>query len=263
LQSYLAWQPGWDHGPLNPVLFWLLNTGLFIPLLLVALTWSRADFALPKRLLMFYAPFPLLCFIVPNLIKLAPSVWDNIKVLIYWYLASAPLVALVLARGLKQKSAWRWLAAGALATMVLAGALDILRVVARETEYREFDPDGIALASVISREAFPRALVLHAPVYNTPVFLTGRRSLLGYPGWMWSRGLDSFQRQAEIERIYAGAPEAEELLRRYQVGYVVIGPEEFRNMQVNPQFWARYPRMTQIGQYRLYRTGISEERAPR
>jgi hypothetical protein len=261
LESYLAWQPGWDHGDLNPVLFWLLNTGLFIPLLLLGLLWRRPNFRLPKPLLTFYAPF-MLCFIVPNLIRLAPSVWDNIKVLIYWYVASAPLVALVLALGLKQKSGWRWLSVTALAAMVLAGALDLLRVVAGETEYREFDREGIAIAKVISQQSSPRARVLHGPTYNTPVFLTGRRSLLGYPGWMWSRGLEYSQRQTEIERVYAGAPDAEELLRRYQVDYALIGPEELRSMHVSPQFWSRYSRVAQIGQYRLYRTGFSEERAP-
>lgn len=261
LQSYLAWQPGWDHGDLNPALFWLLNTGLFIPLLLLALLWRRQDLRLSKRLLMFYAPFLVVCFIVPNLFKLAPSVWDNVKVLIYWYVASAPLVALVLARGLSQKSGWKWLTAGALAAMVLAGALDILRVVAGETEYREFDPDGIALANSISRQASPRALVLHAPTYNTPVFLTGRRSLLGYPGWMWSRGLDFTQRQDEIQRMYAGAPDAESLLRRYHVEYVLISPQELGSMNVNPRFWSRFSRVAQIGQYHLYKTTFSEERA--
>jgi hypothetical protein len=210
---------------------------------------------------MYYAPF-LLCFIVPNLIKLAPSVWDNIKVLIYWYVASATLVALVLARGLK-KSGWRWLAAGALGALVAAGALDILRVVAGETEYREFDVQGIAVANLISQQASPRAVVLHAPTFNTPVFLTGRRSLLGYPGWMWSRGLDDSERQAEIRRMYGGAPDAEALLRRYRVEYVLIGPAELASMNVNPQFWSRYSKLAQVGQYRLYRVNISEERAPR
>jgi hypothetical protein len=257
--SYLAWQPGWDHGVYNPAWFWLVNTGLFIPLLLVALGWRRADKALPPALLMFYTPF-IFCFIVPNLVRLAPWVWDNIKVLIYWYVASAPLVALVLARGLEAKSGWRWLAAGGLAVLVLSGGLDIFRVISGQTEYREFDPDGIALGKAISAQAAPRAVVLHAPTFNSPVFLTGRRSLLGYPGWIASRGLDYFDRQSEIARIYAGAPDAEALLHRYGVNYVLISPAELAEMPVNPQFWSRYPEAVRIGQYRLYRMNTSEER---
>jgi hypothetical protein len=261
VQSFVAWQPGWDHGVYNPALFWLVNTGLFIPLLVVALFWPPPN-ALPKRVLMFYAPF-LLCFIVPNLIKLAPWVWDNIKVLIYWYVASAPLVAWLVARWLTQKNARRWLGASALAAMLLAGALDIFRVASGQTAYREFDNDGIAIASAISEQVSPHAIVLHAPTFYSPVFLTGRRSLLGYPGWIASRGLDSFQRESDIRRMYAGAPDADALLERYGVEYVLISPAELTTMKVDPRFWSRYSRVAQIGQYRLYRTNVAEERAPR
>src|SRR5215472_11520123 len=113
----------------------------------------------------------------------------------------------------------------------------------------------------VSREAAPRAVVLHAPVYNSPVFLTGRRSLLGYPGWMWSRGLDYSERQADIQRIYAGAADAETLLRRYNVQYVLIGPAETSSLKVNQLFWSGYSKTAEIGEYRLYKTNIREERA--
>src|SRR5262249_9024806 len=42
-QRYLGWQLGWDHGTVNPVAFWLVNTGIFIPLLLVALLQRRPE----------------------------------------------------------------------------------------------------------------------------------------------------------------------------------------------------------------------------
>jgi hypothetical protein len=262
LQSFVAWQPGWDHGAFPPVLFWLANTGFFIPLLLLALLWRRPDMALPRQLLKFYAPFTL-CFIIPNLIKVAPWIWDNIKVLFWWYVASAPLVACLLARGFEAKSKWRWLAAGALASLTLAGALDIVRVISGATENLEFDTQGIAIAKVISEQTAPRAVVLHDPTYNSPVFLTGRRSLLGYPGWMWSRGLDYSQREAEIQRMYAGPPDAESLLRSYHVDYVLIGPAELGSLKVDPAFWSRYPTVAQAGPYRLYKTSLDEGRKPR
>ncbi len=251
-RSYLGWQPGWDHGTHNILWFWLANTGLFIPVLLAALLWQRGELALPRRLLKFYTPFAF-CFIIPNLVKLAPWVWDNIKVLFLWYLASTPLVALFLARLWAKKSFWRWLAPVALASMLLAGGLDVLRVVSAVTEYQEFDPSGIAVAKNISAQAAPNAAVLHAPTYNSPVFLTGRRSLLGYPGWMWSRGLDYSQRNADIQRIYSGGPDAPALLRRYGIDYVLIGPTELASFGINAQFWSQYTVQAQAGPYRLYR----------
>jgi hypothetical protein len=250
-RSYVAWQPGWDHGQHNVLWFWFVNTGLFIPLLIVSLVWRRGAFKLPSRLLRFYAPF-ILCFILPNLIKVAPWVWDNIKVLFLWYVASTPIVAWLLARWWQQRSFLRWLAPAVLVTLLLAGALDVLRVVSEASEYQEFDAPGIAAASLMSAQAAPRAVVLHAPTYNSPVFLTGRRSLLGYPGWMWSRGLDYSQRGADIERIYSGGPDADALLGQYSVDYVLVGPLELASFKVNEQFWLKYKRVSQAGAYRVY-----------
>jgi hypothetical protein len=250
-RSYLGWQPGWDHDQHNVIWFWFVNTGLFIPLLVIALVWRRGTFKLPQRVLRFYVPF-ILCFIVLNLIKVAPWVWDNIKVLFLWYVASAPLVAWLLARWWQQRSLIRWLAPAVLATLLLAGALDVLRVVSEASEYQEFDTEGIAAARLISAQTAPRAVVLHAPTYNSPVFLTGRRSLLGYPGWMWSRGLDYSERSADIERIYSGAPEAEALLRKYNVDYVLVGPMELASFKINEQFWSKYKTLSQAGAYRVY-----------
>jgi hypothetical protein len=252
-RSYVAWQPGWDNGPHNVVWFWFVNTGLFIPLLVMALLWRGAEFKLPPRLLKFYAPFAF-CFIVPNLIRLAPWIWDNIKVLFLWYVASAPIVALLLARWWQQRSWLRWLAPAVLATLLLAGGLDVLRVVSEASEYREFDLSEIAIAGQISAQALPRAVVLHAPTFNSPVFLTGRRSLMGFPAWMWSRGLDYSQRGADIASIYSGEPEAEGLLRKYNVDYVLVGPLELASFKVNEQFWSKYKRVSQAGAYRLYET---------
>lgn len=255
--SYLGWLPGWDHGDHNVLWFWFVNAGPFLLTLIAALAWQRPAFALPRRLVKFYAPF-IFCFIIPNLIKMAPWVWDNIKVLFLWYIASAPLVALFLAKWWAQKSRWRWLAPIVFASMVLAGSLDLLRVITGATELREFDRESIAIAKVISEQAPPRALVLHAPTFNSPVFLTGRRSLLGYPGWIWSRGLDYWQRNVDIQRIYSGGPDAAALLRQYGVDYLLVGPEEFSTLGINEGFLSQYKKLAQAGQYRLYK--ISNER---
>jgi hypothetical protein len=252
-RSYLGWQPGWDHGAHNIAWFWFVNTGLFIPLLVFCLAWRRGSLVLPNRLLKFYLPF-LLCFIVPNLVKVAPWIWDNIKVLFLWYVASTPLVAWLLARWWQRRSIFRWLAPVVLATLIFAGCLDVLRVVSEATAYVEFDADGIAAANAISAQAQPQDTVLHAPTYNSPVFLTGRRSLLGYPGWMWSRGLDYSQRMADIQRIYSGDPDADVLLRGYGVAYVLISPLELAQFRVNEQFWSQYTKVSQSGAYRVYQT---------
>src|SRR6266446_3777716 len=251
-RAFLAWQFGWDRSDENFFWFWFKNTGLFIPLLITALLWKSEDYLVPRKLLFFYLPFTL-CFIIPNIAKLAPWIWDNVKILFYWWLASAPIVALLLAR-LWEGRAWhRTLAASFFIVLTLAGALDVFALMTRQGEYQEFDRDGINFAEMIKQQTPPRATILHAPVHNTPVFLTGRRSLLGYPGHIWTHGLDYGPRETEIKRIYAGAPDAESLLAKYGVDYVVIDPQEHSLMTVNAAFFSRYPEVGSTGEYHLYK----------
>lgn len=231
--------------------FWFKNTGLFIPLAVAAILWSGKKYLISRRLLYFYLPFTL-CFIVPNLIKMAPWVWDNIKVLFYWWLASAPLVALLLAR-LWHQGRWRRLAAIALfGCITLAGSLDVASIILRTTKYQIFDRAGIQFAEVVKRQTSPRALIIHAPVHNHPVFLTGRRSLMGYPGHIWTHGLDFVQREGEIKRFFAGAPDANTLAGKYGITHAVVGPLERHNAQVNDQFFSRFMKTGETGEYRLY-----------
>jgi len=278
-QSFIAWQFGWDSDqqtmfgskpvgsqPIETVppitkwiqrtpyvaWFWLKNTGLFIPLLVLALVWKPDDYLVPRKLLLFYVPFTL-CFLIPNFVKLAPWVWDNIKMLFYWWIVSAPIVALLLARLWEQHVGQKVLAASLFVILTLAGALDIFPLLTGQGEYQEFDRNGVAFAESIKETTPPTATILHAPIHNTPIFLTGRRSIMGYPGHIWTHGLDFGPRENEIKQIYAGGHDAAALLAKYRVDYVVIGPQEESVVKPNVAFFDRYPQTVNVGEYRLYK----------
>lgn len=254
----LTWHWGWDKGDAGFVWFWFKNTGLFIPLLLVALLWRGREPLVPPRLRLFYLPFTL-CFIVPNVLKLEPWVWDTIKILFLWFLAATPLVALLLAR-LWRRPPFRWrllpsraLAAALLLSLTLSGGLDVWRVASGATEFQEFDAGGLALAGLIERATPVQALILGAPTYNHPVMLTGRRLLMGYAGHLWSQGIDCGPRNDAVHRIYAGAPDAQALLDANHVQYMVVGPLERANLPVNDGFFQTFPRVGEAGGYVLYK----------
>jgi hypothetical protein len=255
--TFFGFELGWDHGTTNPVVFWLANTGLFIPLLLVGLAagrlpglWSRA-IARPS-LAIFLVPF-LAWFIVPNVLKLAPWVWDNVKVLFYWWVGFTPLVALVLATWWSRSRALgRAVVAGMLVSLTLAGSIDVWRVVSGQTTYGEFDPDGIALAAAIRERTPVDAVILNAPTWNAPVFLTGRPSVMGYTGQVWSRGLPFADRERDIRAIYAGGPDALPLLRQYGISFVAVTPLERSSMPVSDAFLATMRVVAESGADRLY-----------
>jgi hypothetical protein len=258
--SFFGWQVGWDRGALNPAVFWLKNTGLFIPLLVAALAWRGREPLVSRRLLVYYLPFTL-CFVVPNLLKMSPWIWDNIKILFYWWVASAPIVALLIVRLWRSGGAWRAAAAASVVVLTLAGALDVWRVASGGMRQVVFTREGVEFAEMLKRETPPRSLVLHAPTYNHPVYLTGRRSLMGYAGHLGSHGIDYAGRERDFARIFSGRPGAEALLKQYGVDYVVVGPLERRGGEmariravVNETFFQRYTKVGQTGGYSLYKT---------
>ncbi|HEV7904262.1 MAG TPA: hypothetical protein VGO96_10510 [Pyrinomonadaceae bacterium] len=250
--EFFGWQFGWDRGEQNAAWFWFKNTGLFIPLLVVAMLWRGRAPVVSKRLLLFYLPFTLL-FVISNAGKISPWIWDNIKVLYYWYLASVPLVALLVARLWRLHAATRVAAVVLLLVLTMAGALDVWRVLSEASEQREFDRAGVAFAEVVKSQTAPRSLILHAPTYNHPVYLTGRRALMGYAGHLWSQGIKYDEREAELKRMYAGAPDAESLIAKYGVEYAVVSPLERSAVAVNEQFFRRFTKVGETGGYSLYK----------
>jgi hypothetical protein len=250
--SFFAWELGWDHGQENPIWFWFKNTGIFIPLIFVAVLSKRDGYLVPRRLLLFYLPFTL-CFIVPNVLKMAPWIWDNVKVLYYWWVASAPLVALFLAKLWREGRIRRVIAVLLFVCVTLAGALDVAVIAMRSVKYQVFDAAGLRFAEFVKQQTAPRSLIIHAPVHNTPVFLTGRRSLMGYPGHIWTHGLQFVQRESEVKRIYLGGPGADQLIRSYGIEYAVVGPQERIVTQVNDLFFSRFEKVGQVGEYTLYK----------
>jgi len=249
--TFFGFEIGWDHGQENIVWFWFINTGLFIPLAAAAAIWLLRDRVESRSLLLFTAAF-LAWFIVPNVMKLAPWVWDNIKVLFYWFVGFVPLVALLLSRLLRGRWTLRIAGAGALLALTLAGGIDVWRAVSGQTVYGEFDRDAIALAAQIREATPPRARMLNAPIWNATVFLTGRQPLLGYTGHVFSRGLPYADREADIARIYAGDPAADQLLAQYGIEYIVVSPIERSHLIVNDAYFERFTRMAEAGEYVLY-----------
>ncbi len=288
LTEFIAWNFGWTKKTENFFWFWLKNTGAFIPVLIFALAAAYLSAARKEKAevqteeivpqndesespkkdsksqresiyrlpfttyhLYFYLPF-LLCFLIPNLIKLAPWEWDNIKVLIYWFAGSIPFVAFVLARLWEKELILKIAAAGLFIVLIFAGALDVWRVASKQINYKVFDKDAIALSEQIKQRTAPNALFLNAPTYNSAVVLSGRRSLMRYSGHLSSYGIDYGGREADVKRIYAGDAAADILLRKYNIEYVVVSPEEKSNLTVNEDFFQKFPVAAVAGEYRVY-----------
>ena len=245
-------QIGWDRGETGLLHFWWLNLGLFIPALIAALVWRGRRPVVEKPLLRFYVPFAL-CFLVPNLLRLSPWVWDNIKFMVWWHVMSAVLIALLLARLWRSGPAARVGAGVLFVLLTLSGSLDLWRAGTDKITLTIIPPEGTAFAEDILAHTPAGAVVLHAPAYNSEVYLAGRRTIVGYLGHIWSQGLDSGEREKDVEKVYAGSPQSREIIDRYGIDYIVAGPHERTLPGFDEQALETYPVVVERGPYRLLR----------
>lgn len=273
-QSFVGWEFGWDRGSANFIWFWFVNTGLFIPLLAVAIGWLASlafkgkgysdekddetfSSKRARRLLLFYAPF-VLFFIVPNLIRLAPWVWDNIKVMIYWYIVSVPLVAWLVVRLWQRSKVSMYLAPALVVTLIFSGWLDVWRIATGQIEHQILPPALIETAAQLRERSAPRSLIMTAPEYASVPVMAGRRWFLGYIGHVWSHGIAPHEREQVVKRIYAGGEDAKSLIAENKIDYVLVGPQERQFTTVNEDFFQTYPVVAEAGEFRVYRVSESK-----
>jgi hypothetical protein len=146
-------------------------------------------------------------------------------------------------------------AAAAVLVFVLtaAGGLDVWRTVSRQHNYRVFEPDAVGIAERVRYATPPKSVFLNAPTYNTATVLTGRLSMMRYPGHLNSHGIDYREREADVKYMYRGGPGTQELFDKYAIKYVLISPEERNTLQPNEKFYSQFPVVAESGQYKVYR----------
>jgi len=247
LSEFIRFEAGWEMKDLNPIHFWILNTGFLIPLFIAGAvvsmkrgdTESERERLLGSRLITFSLPFVLI-FVIGNFVMLAPWSWDNIKILTYWFIGSLPLVAVAIHSVWNLKIYGRIVAAALISVMVLSGGLDVWRTASSQIEMEVFNSDHVAIAEQIRAKTPPDALFLNAPTHNSPLVLTGRRSLMRYPGHLFSYGIDHKEREEDVRHIYAGGPVADEMLLKYQIDYILVSDQEKDMEGFAEQYFGRF-----------------------
>jgi hypothetical protein len=137
--------------------------------------------------------------------------------------------------------------------LIASGGIDVGRAVTGEISTKVFDKGAEQIAEQIKLATPPNALFLNAPTYNSPVVLSGRISLMRFPGHLWSHGIDYGQRESEVKLIYAGGPAAGVLMRKYGIDYVLFSPDERGLPNANEAYFQRFPVVAETGQYRVFK----------
>lgn len=234
---FIKFDPGWTSEE-NIVWFWFKNLGLFAPTLIVALVWLYKK----KFLFILYLPF-LFIFIISNIFVFQPWDFDNSKLLVYWYFASTIIVAFFIYEKLLTGNFLKKIVGFILIiSMIFSGSLGIFRTFTPVTNYQIFSNSDLYIAGQIKDLTEKNALFVTASNHNHPIpALSGRSTLIGFHGWLWSHGLPYEERAEDVKQIYKGGQSANELISKYRVNYVVVGSAERQEFQIDESFFSKYP----------------------
>jgi len=264
--------------------FWLVNGGIVLPLMLVVGlgwlarhappdTWLRAagdrvGGVVTSDLARFALPF-LAIFALCNLVVFQSWDWDNTKLFSYWWFAGGLLLGGIVVRWWRSAGWRRPLGTAAFVSVIMTGAVVMLRFMpwtpAVDSNAGPFvweDAAAQSLAAQVEQRTAPDSVILTLGVHTDPLLtLAGRRTVVGYTGWLWSYGIDYRRRQAEVGAMFLGCARgttscnATALLRAYDVSYVEIPSGQYNATfpEGNLQWWsATYPVVAEAGDTVVY-----------
>lgn len=238
--EFMRWSLGWTNtkGVIGWLSQWWLQWGLMLPLALVGLglTWKSAT--LPYRVMVMSA---VILFCVGNVVLFQPIPWDNAKLFLWAYLGFSFAATSLLAHWWQYRGWGRVVVILATFFLVATGTLEVIRLQAIDrNSFLETARSEIIVGDTIRSTTDPQAIFLTAPVHNHFVMVWGARPILmGYPAWVMNYGFLYHEREQDMQRMYEGR-DAEALLARYNITYVVIGPDERRHFMVNDAFYEQY-----------------------
>ncbi|MEO8217787.1 MAG: hypothetical protein ABI718_11960 [Acidobacteriota bacterium] len=251
--SAMRIQAGWIAAPDNWLWFWGKNLGLFLPVLIVAISWRSLFDSDRRRFLGAFMP----AFVIANLVVFQPWDWDNTKVFVFWFIAASIFVSVAVMTCWRRYStiAVRLGIVLGVLSFVLSGLLINLNQLLHHERFLLLSRDELELAEQVRMRTAPDAVFAVGLQNNHPVpVLGGRTVVMSYPGWLWSHGYDYAERERDLRELYALSPRSAEIVRKYGIVYLVVGPWERNEFHVNVEgFRERYPVAIATDDYDVYR----------
>lgn len=239
--SYFRVQIGWMAGSLASIpWFWVENMGVSLFLLIAGL------YLISRKNLRFYLPF-LAIFFMANIFVFQPWDYDNHKFFSFWLMPTVAVMASALLYVYGLPKIGKALFSVLLVFTVLTGALVFVFIVGHP--YVEIGSADIHVGDWIIENTPKDAVFLTS---DSPVSLVttvaGRKSYLGYEGWLYTHGIDYSGRVTVRDEIYDAydTNQTLQLLKDNGIGYVLVGPSEksATDYQVNTWFFQNNLKLT-------------------
>lgn len=210
-----------------------------------------------KTLPILFLASSAVLFLIVQIIQFQPWDYDNNKLLVYYQFFAAPFTLWLIASLFEQRK------------KVLAGVIIIYFIAATFTGFIDIRP-RLAVAKSDLPEIFnvpaqhlathiranmPDELILTSTTHLNPVSsLAGRGVLVGYPGWLWTRGLNYSGRETDLKNFYKDPLLHLGILQKYNVSYVLLDDLARNDYKANQAtFDNLFTKVFSEGQYTMYK----------
>jgi len=237
-QAFGSWYLGWARPADVPLgVFLLKNFGIAL-LFFASSFWVAKKYFSGRAVLQAILWLSWLIITVVHIRIFQPNPFDNMKFLLYGYWGISLVTAFLLARWSRY---WYGALVGLICLVLLCGSGALAIVREFSVEYQEFTPQEVRFAQDVRTLIPVDAHVLTTIRHNHPLpTLTGRRILLGYTGWLWSYGIAYEGIEQDVQHIWQGGADASELLKKYDVQYVVFSDQEVYPTRINLAFFLQH-----------------------
>jgi hypothetical protein len=267
--SILQWHLGWTQniGDLKMPFFqfWFRNFGVFLPLAIALVgivarqEWNervgrQASAPQPKQLGLglissimrrarnfelsidaAYLAAAVLIFLLTISVKTAPWEWDNIKLLIWAYFITLPI--------LWNRMLVRWpvpARAGACLILFFSGFVSLIGGLAvGRPGYQFANRSEIDFVAAAVRRFPVEARFAGFPTYNHPLLLNGRKMVCGYGGHLWTQAINSTEVESKLSNLMLGQGDWKKTARDLEVRYLFWGNLEKTNYGNGTRPWEK------------------------
>lgn len=239
--------------------FLWVNFGVVLPLFLVAFL---VLFLFRKKKensdILFLAITAGLLFLFVQTVRVQPWDYDSNKILVYFQFFAAPVIVWLFNLMIEKNKAIGIVATISLFSLsIFSGVADLTPrfLVKEENMPVIFDNGAVQLADFVKSNIKEGDLILTSSTHLNPVSsLAGRPVLVGYPGWLWTKGIDYSEREFAAKTFYRNPAENKNIFDSFDFKYVLLDNQAVNDWGARKSvFDARFLKVFESGNYALYK----------
>ena len=232
--------------------FLWINFGLILPLFIAGILIRPIRSSITNFLWLAG-----IIFTVNQLFKFQPWDYDNNKLLVYFGFFTAPVIASIMIY-VSKKLKWLGVIASSviLFFVIFSGVIDTIPRYKVEIEKMPiiFNVDARNTSYFIRQNISPNDMILATTTHlNLVSSLAGRPTVVGFPGWLWTKGIDYSSRELDLKSFYLNPIINLGIADKYMARYVLIDPTAIYDWGVDKKiFDDNFKKLFSSGGYDLY-----------